>query len=227
MLMGAMVNAVLIIAGGLMGILFQKGVPEKVNRTLTQGLGLCVLYVGISGTLKGENIIVVILSVVIGAVIGELLDFEKRLQWMGDWLQARMKFGGSNSTFAEGFVTCTLIYCVGAMAIVGSLQSGLSGNHETLYAKSLLDGVMSLVMSSTLGIGVAFSAVPVLLYEALLTVSAHAIAGVLTTPVINEMTCVGSLLIVAIALNLLKLTNIKVSNFILAPFLPIALLYLF
>lgn len=222
-LAGVFANAATIIIGGLFGTIFKKGVPEKMNTSLMQGLGLCVLYVGISGTLKGNNIIIVILSVIIGVVIGEMFDFDRRLQWLGDSLQAMFKFGNSNSTMAEGFVNCTLFVCVGAMAIVGSLQSGLTGTHETLYAKALIDGVVALVMASTMGVGVVFSAAAVLLYESLLTLSSSAISGYLTTPVINEMTCVGSLLIIAIGLNMLKLTNIKVTNFILAPFIPIFL----
>lgn len=225
--LGAAVNAAAIAVGGLLGIALKKGIPEKLNRSLMQGLGLCVLYVGISGALEGENVILAILAMVLGAVVGELLDFDDKLRRLGDTLQTRLRAGEGSGTFAEGFVTCTLIFCVGAMAIVGSLQSGLTGSHETLFAKALIDGVLALVMASTLGAGVIFSAVAVLLYEALLTFSAGAIAGFLTAPVVQEMTCVGSLLIVAIALNLLKLTNIKVSNFILAPFFPILLSFFF
>lgn len=225
-LTGVFANAATIIIGALMGIVFKKGVPEKMNTSIMQGLGLCVLYIGISGSLKGENTVIVILSIIIGVIIGEIFNFDRRLQWVGDSLQAMFKFNGSNNSIAEGFVNCTIFFCVGAMSIVGSLQSGLTGNHETLFAKALIDGTLSLVMASTMGIGVAFSALTVFLYESLLTLSANVISDFLTTPVINEMTCVGSLLIVAIGLNMLKLTNIKVTNFILAPFIPI-ILYLF
>ena len=225
-LTGVFVNAATIIIGGLLGILFRKGIPEKMNISIMHGLGLCVLFIGISGSLKGDKIIVVILSIIIGVIIGEALNLDQRLLGLGDWLQARFKFTGSENSIAEGFVNCTIFFCVGAMSIVGSLQSGLTGNHETLFAKALIDGTICLVMASTMGIGVTFSAASVFIYEGLLTISANFISGYLTTPVINEMTCVGSLLIMAIGLNMLTLTTIKVTNFILAPFIPI-FLYLF
>lgn len=220
-LMGVLVNAGAVLIGGLLGLLFQKGIPEKVNALLMQGLGLCVLYVGINGSLAGENTIIAIISIVIGGIIGQLCSFNDRLTNLGYILQAKFQKENSKSTFAEGFITCTLFICVGAMAIIGSLQSGLTGNHETLYAKALLDGVTAIVMASTMGIGVSFAAVSVLLYESVLTLSAGAISGLLTMPVVNEMTCVGSLLIIGIGLNLLKVTDIKVANFLAAPFLPI------
>jgi uncharacterized protein len=225
-LMGALVNAVVIVLGSVFGLLLGKGIPEKVTQTVMSGLALCVLYVGISGSLKGENAVIVILSIVIGAAVGELLDFHARLQNFGDYLRSKMAVGHSDHSFTEGFVTCTLMFCVGAMAIVGALQSGLTGNNETLFAKAIIDGVFALIMATTLGIGVSFSAVSVLLYEGVLTLSAHAISGYLTTSVINEITCVGSLLIIGIALNMLGLTKLKIANFILAPFLPI-IFYLF
>lgn len=225
-LAGVLVNAAAVVAGAVGGLLLGKGVPEKVTQTVLGGLALCVLYVGISGSLNGKNAVVIILSVVIGAAIGELLDFHVRLEHFGEYVRSKLTFGGSNHAFVEGFVTCTLMFCVGAMAIVGSLQSGLTGNNETLFAKAVIDGVFALMMATTLGIGVAFSAVAVLLYEGVIALSAHAISGFLTPAVINEVTCVGSLLIIGIALNMLGLTKLKIANFIIAPFLPI-LFYLF
>ena len=224
-LTGALVNFGTILVGGIIGTFLQKGFPEKLHSALTYGLGLCVLLVGIKGILAGENTLLVVLSVVIGVIIGELLDFDRWLNRLAAFLQSKIK--GEKSNFGEGFISATLFVCIGAMAIVGSLQSGLAGNHETLLAKSLIDGVVAVVMASTLGFGVCFSAVSVLVYESILTLSAHAVSGLLNTATINEMTCVGSLLIIAIALNLLKLTNIKVANFLLAPFLPILLIRLF
>lgn len=226
-LLGALVNAVAIIIGALIGMFFRKGFPEKINTILMQGLGLCVLYVGISGAVSGKKSIITILSIVVGAIIGQLCDFDEILQRLGKLLQSKIQTGKTQSSFAEGFVNCTLFVCVGAMAIVGSLQSGLAGNNEILFAKALIDGVVALVMASTMGIGVCFSAISILIYESILTLSASAISGFLTTPVVNEMTCVGSLLIIAIALNMLKLTDIKVANFILAPFIPILLCMFF
>lgn len=224
-LTGAIANGAAVLIGGLLGLTLRRGMPERTNRTVIQGLGLCVLYVGIRGTLEGENVIVVILSIVLGAVIGSLLDFDARLQALGDFLQSKVARNGQmqGSSFSAGFVSATLVICIGAMSIVGSLQSGLANDHATLLAKSLIDGVLILLMASTLGAGACFSAVPVFLYEGALTLCAGALAPFLTDAVVNEMTCTGSLLIVAIALNMLKLTDIKVANFLLAPFFPILL----
>ncbi|HEX3026515.1 MAG TPA: DUF554 domain-containing protein [Clostridia bacterium] len=222
-LSGVFVNTIAIALGGLFGTFFKKGVSQRLNRSLMQGLALCVLYIGVRGTLQGKNIVIAILSVIIGAILGEIFDFNQKLQSFGDYIQGKLPAQKTGSSIAESFVTSTLFVCVGAMAIVGSLQSGLTGSHETLYAKALIDGIVAIVMASTMGIGVSLSAVSVLVYESVLTLSAHAISSCLTTTVINEMTCVGSLLIIAIALNMLKLTNIKVANFVIAPFIPIGL----
>ena len=171
--------------------------------------------------------IISILSMVTGTVLGEWIDIDRQLTRAGHWLQSRLISGASDSTFAESFVNCTIFVCVGAMAIVGSMQSGISGSHEILYAKSLIDFVSTIVMAAALGPGAALASVVVFLYEALLTVSASAVSVYLTTPVVNEMTCVGSLIIMAIGLNMLKVTEIKVANFLIAPFLPILLCRLF
>lgn len=223
-LTGTVVNAVAILVGGVLGLLLGKGISAKVTQTVLSGLGLCVLWVGISGSLNGQNAIVIILSVAIGAAVGELLDIDARLQKLGDALHARLALGSvgdAEHSFAEGFVTCTLLFCVGAMAIVGSVQSGLTGDHQTLFTKAVIDGITSLMMAATLGVGVLFAAVPVLLYQGALSLSAHAVAGLLTSSVITEITCVGSLLIVGIGLNMLGVTKLKIANFILAPFVPI------
>lgn len=218
MLIGVIVNAAAVAIGGIMGSILRKGIPEKMNQLIMQGLSLCVLYVGISGSLVGNNTIVVVLSIVFGAVIGELFNFDGKLRSFGDFLQSKVQ---SDNPISEGFITCSLFVCVGAMAIVGSLQSGLTGDHETLFTKGLIDGIIAMIMASTMGIGVAFAAVPLFIYQGILTVSAGAISGYLTMDVINEITCTGSLLIIAIAMNMLKLTNIKTANLLLAPFLPI------
>ncbi len=220
-LVGVLVNMLAIVFGGLLGLLLGKNVPEKVTQTVLGGLGLGVLYVGIRGSLDGENVALAILSVVVGGVLGEFLDIDARLHQAGEALRARLAVHASSHSFVEGFVTCTLVFCVGAMAIVGSLQSGLSGDHATLFAKAVLDGVFALVMATTLGVGVLFSAAAVLVYQGALTLAAQAISGFLTQPMIDEMNCVGALLIIGIALNLLGVTKLKIANFLLAPLLPI------
>lgn len=218
-LTGALVNGGAIVIGGIAGLLLKKGLPEKMKISLLQGLGLCVLYIGISGSLKGENAMTDVLAVVAGVIIGELLDFDEKLQRVGQWFQTKVS-KGKNDLFAEGFVTATLVVCVGAMAIVGSLQSGMNDNHEILFAKAVIDGVFTLVLASTMGVGVCLSAIAVTIYEGSLTLFANALAGVLTAAVIGDMTSAGSLLIIAIGTNMLKITDIKVANFILVPFMP-------
>jgi uncharacterized membrane protein YqgA involved in biofilm formation len=224
-ILGALVNGIAVLIGSTIGLFLKKGLPDSIKNSLMQGLGLCVLFIGISGLLVGKNITVTIVSITIGIILGEIIDIDKRLNSLGDKLQSIFSNSSSGSNFAEGFVSCTLIICVGAMAIVGSIQSGLTGNNETLFAKSLIDAVVVLVMSSTLGVGVCFSGFVVFAYEALLTLMASFVSPFLTTSVINEMTAVGSLLIIGIALNMMEITKIKVANFLLAPFLPIVILW--
>lgn len=224
--LGSIVNAVAVMVGGSIGVVFKKGIPERVKTIMMQSIGVCVLYVGISGSLKGHNTIYIVISMVIGAIIGELIDFDNHFNYIGKKAQNLFKVG-PNSFFAEGFVTSSLFICVGAMAIVGSLQSGLTGSNSTLMTKSVIDGIFCLIMASTLGLGVAFAGVTVFIYEAAITLLAHQIAGFFTSVVIDEVTCVGSLLILIIGLNMLKLTNIKVANLLLAPFIPIFLYQFF
>ena len=190
------------------------------------GVALCILYIGIDGCLKGENALIAILSMVLGSIIGELLDLDKRMRSLGDWVQAKtahLALGGQSASVSEGFVTASLLFCVGAMAIVGALNDGLTGDHSTLFAKSLLDGISSIVYGASLGIGVAFSAAAVFLYQGLIALAASFLEPFLVDSVIAEMTCVGSLMIVALAFNMLGITKIKVMNLVPAIFLPIFL----
>ena len=240
MLTGTIVNAAAILAGSLMGMLltwlanrFSSLLPvgsaalgERLKTIIMQGVALCVMYLGISGCLEGNNSLIAILSMVIGALIGELLDLDRRMQTLGLWVQKRTErlvADGGQASISEGFVTASLLFCVGAMAIVGALQDGLTGDHSTLFAKSLLDGISSIVFGASLGLGVAFSAVAILLYQGAIALAASFLQPYLGDAVIAEMTCVGSLLIVALSLNMLGLTKIKVMNLVPAIFLPILL----
>ena len=187
------------------------------------GVALCVLYIGVSGCLDGQSTLTAIISMVLGALVVETLDLDRRMQVLGDWVQEKTKrlpLGGSSSV-SEGFVTASLLFCVGAMAIVGSLQDGLTGDHSTLFAKALLDGVSAVVFASSLGVGVAFSAVAVFLYQGCIAALASLISPLLDSAVIAEMTCVGSLLIIALSLNMLDVTKIKVMNLTPACLMPI------
>lgn len=204
---GAIVNCLAVILGAGIGLLFKRGLSEKISVTIMNGLGLGVLYIGIKGALSGENMLIIIVSLVVGVFCGELLDLEGKMKRWGNLFK-------DNATFSEGFLTASLMFCVGAMAIVGSLQSGLALNHEILLAKSLIDGIAAWVLAASLGAGVMFAGIPVLLYEGGLTLLAQAMEPYLTPMLINELTCVGSLLIVAIALNMLKITKLKIANYL-------------
>ena len=242
MMLGTIVNAGAVLAGSMAGLLlswligrFSNLLPsgsaalgERIQTIIMQGVALCVMYLGISGCLDGQNPLIAIISMVVGALIGELLDLDQKMKNLGNWVQKkteRLAHGGKASV-SEGFVTASLLFCVGAMAIVGSLQSGLTGDHSTIYAKSLLDGISSIVFSASLGIGVAFSAVAIFLYQGSITLLASFLQPLLSDAVIAEMTCVGSLMIVALAFNMLGMTKIKVMNLVPAIFLPIVI-YLF
>ena len=193
-----------------------------------KGVALCVLYIGISGSLKGQNTLVAIISMALGAIIGEALDLDRKMQNLGDWLQCKTKrFVKGDSSVAEGFVTASLLFCVGAMASVGSLENGLTGNYDTLKAKSVLDGISSIVFSSSLGIGVMFSAVAIFLYQGSISLLAGVLSPLIGSAAVqNEMTCVGSLLIAALSLNMLGVTKIKVMNLVPACLMPILLCHI-
>ena len=217
---GAAVNAFAIILGALIGLLFKRGIPERIGNTLSKGLALCVLMIGIQGIMKGENTLVTILSVVLGGLIGEIIDIDRGMQSLGEWVQKKVNKDGGSSV-AEGFVTASLLFVVGAMAVVGSLQSGLARDHSTVFAKSILDGVSSVIFASTLGFGVLLSAIPVFVYQGGITLLAGLLSPLLSDIVIAEMTAAGSVLIIGLSLNMLGLTKIKVANYLPAIFLPI------
>lgn len=240
MLTGTIVNSLAVLAGAMVGMLltwlaghFSTLLPsgsaalgQRLQTIIMQGVALCVMYLGISGCLNGNNSLIAILSMVIGALIGELLDLDRRMRSLGDWVQKRTEHlvtNGGQASISEGFVTASLLFCVGAMAIVGALQDGLTGDHSTLFAKSLLDGISSIVFGASLGLGVAFSAVAIFLYQGAIALLASFLQPYLGEAVIAEMTCVGSLMIVALSFNMLGLTKIKVMNLVQAIFLPILL----
>ena len=224
--LGALVNGIAVVFGGVFGLVFKRRVSQKLGDFLMQGLGLCVVLVGVQGMVKGQSVTVTVLSIVAGGVLGYVIDIDAWVHRFGDWIQAKLDVAFKGKTvfgnFSDGFVAATLFICIGAMAILGSLQSGLQLDHSTLFAKALIDLVVVMVMATTMGIGVPFSGACVFVYEAALSLAASALAPFLTDVVINEMVCAGSLLLLAIGLNMLKITDIKVANFLPAAFLPIA-----
>lgn len=221
-LTGTLVNVGTVLLGSLVGLLLGKGLPDRVSRALMTALGLCTLYIGVSGCLAGQNTLVIILSMVLGTAIGEIGDLDKWVNRLGAAVENRFGHGGRTS-IAEGFVTASLVFCVGAMTIVGSLNSGLTGDHTMLYTKACLDLISSLIFASTLGVGVVLSAGFVLVLQGGIALLARLIAPLLATAVVTEMSAVGSLIIVALALNLLGVTKLKIMNFVPAIFLPILL----
>lgn len=219
-MVGTFVNAAAIIAGSLMGIFLKKGIPERVKNTVVQGIGLSILLIGLQMGLQTKNVLVVIFSLVLGGLFGELIDIEGFLSRLGKRFELIFRAGGG---FTRAFVSASLIYCVGAMAILGSIEDGLNGNPRILFAKSLLDGTTAIIFSSSMGIGVIFSAVPVFLYQGSITLLAPYLKEFLSASAIAEITAVGGLLILAIGLNILGVKEIKVGNLLpaifFAPFL--------
>ena len=220
-MIGVFANTATIIIGSIIGLLIKKGLSERIANAMTTATALAVVYIGIDGMLNGENTLILVLSMVIGGVIGTLLNLDGHLESLGNKIEN--KFSNGNGKIAEGFVSATLLFCVGAMTIVGSLQSGLSGNHEMLFTKSILDLISSIVLASTLGWGVMLAAVSVFAIQGSIVLLSQAVEPFLSTAVIAEMTCAGSVLILALALNMLGITKIKLMNFVPAIFIPIVL----
>lgn len=215
-LLGTLVNGGLIVIGTLLGRLLHR-IPEGMKTTVMYGISLSVMALGLQMGLKSENFLIVILSLVTGAVFGEIMQLEEKLTRLGKWLEKKMGSNGRGS-ISEGFVTATLIFVIGAMAIIGALDSGIRGNHDVLYTKSIIDGFTALILTTTLGIGVLFSAVPVVLYEGTIALFATQIDRFvpkeLMDQFIAEMTATGGIMIFAIGLNLAGITKIKVANFL-------------
>jgi uncharacterized membrane protein YqgA involved in biofilm formation len=218
-LLGTLVNVAAIIAGSLIGLIFSGRITEKYNKPIIQAVSLGVILIGLKNAFKCNDFILIIISLALGTLLGELGKIEHRLENVGTWLENKLSNKGGR--FAEGFVTTSLLYCVGAMAIVGSLESGLTGNHHTLFAKATLDGIGSVIFSSTMGIGVLFSSLSVLVYQGTITLAAEYVKPFLVPEVISQMSSVGGLLIVGIGVNMLGEKKIKVGNMLPAVFIPL------
>lgn len=219
-MVGTFVNAASIVVGSFVGTLFKIGIPDRIKSTVMQAISLSVLIIGFDSALKYKNLLLVIISLAIGGILGELLDIEKKLNQFGDFLERKLSRNGENK-ISEGFVTASLIYCVGAMAIVGALKDGLQGDHSILFAKSMLDGISSIIFASTLGIGVMISSISVLLYQGSITLCASLLKDLLNANVIADMSAIGGVLIIGISLNMLNLTKIKIGNLLPSIFIPI------
>lgn len=224
---GVLANTLTIVTGSAIGLIFKKYIPKSLGNTIMKVLGLCVLYIGISGALKGDNTLILIISIVLGTALGTLLKLENRLNNFANNVQKKFqKNSAESNSFAQGFVSSTLLFCVGAMAVVGSLQAGLTGDNQMLYTKSALDGVSSIIFSSTFGVGTFFSAIVVFLYQGTITLLSGVLSPLLSDACINEMTCAGSILIMGIGLNMIGITKFKIMDCLPAVFIPI-IIFLF
>lgn len=223
-MLGVIANTVLVIIGSAIGILLKKGVPEKFSNAIMKAIGLCTIYIGISGALVGENTLVIIISMVLGVTLGELIKLDDNLNKLAN--KAENRFNKDNNQvgkFSTGLITATLIFCIGSMTIVGSLNAGLNGDNSLLFTKSILDLFSSFVLASTFGLGVLFASISVLVIQGGIVLLADILSPILSTAVVNEMTCVGSIIILALGLNLINVTKLKIANFLPAIFMPILL----
>lgn len=211
---GVIVNVITVIIGSCIGLLFKKEIPERVSNAAMIGLGACTLYIGISGSLCGENVLILIASVVLGAIVGTLLNIDGAINTLAGKVEARFRRDGENISIAEGLVSATLLFCVGSMTVTGSIQAGLTGDTSVLVTKATLDLVSSMMLASSLGAGVLLASVSVLVIQGGLVLLAGLLSPIMSTGAINEMTCAGSLLIIMIGTNLMGITKIKVADFL-------------
>lgn len=218
-MLGTVVNALAIVVGGATGLLFKNIIPEKITEALLKAISLAVIAIGIKLSLEGQNLTLLIISIIIGTTIGEYINIEVRLDRAGAYIENKMKNKANN--VASGFVTSSLLCCVGSLSVIGSIQSGLTGNNEILFSKALLDLIASVSLAVSMGVGVIFSSISVLIYQGTITMLAGLVQSLLSDVVIREMTAIGGVIIMGIGLNFLEIKRIKVGNMLPAIFLPI------
>ena len=211
-MIGTIINSLAIIFGCIIGLILKGHFPKRISVILFQGIGLTTLIIGIQMALKASEILLIILSIVIGGIIGETIDIEKRLDHLGNRIKKIFKKQEGKERFTEGFITASLLYCVGSMAVMGAIEEGINGNPDILLAKSALDGISSIIFTASLGIGVLFSAIPVFLYQGTITQIAQLVKAWITIDMVNGMTAVGGILIIGLALGILEIKKIKVAN---------------
>ena len=212
--LGTLANCVAIIIGALLGVFCKRGLPEKWQETMMSSIALCILIIGVQMALKTQNIIIVIFSLVLGAIVGEILDIEAAMNRLGQYLGNKLSQGDGSAAaaIAAGFVNASILFCSGAMAILGSIQDGLAADHTTLFAKATLDGLISLILSANLGIGVALSALSVGIYQGSITLLAGFVGPLVTEAMLAEITASGGIMVMAIGCNMLKITQIRIGN---------------
>ena len=229
--LGTIVNTAAVVAGGVLGLLLKNGVAKKFEAILMQALGLATVFIGAGGVLKYMLVVengalatrgtmLLIFSLVIGCILGQMLDIEAQMEKLGIRLKAAVRIKNDNR-FVEGFVTTSLIICVGAMAIVGAMEDGLSGDSSTLIAKAVLDFALVVILASTYGVGAMFSAIPIFAYQGAITVIAAMFGAVISDQLIAELSFVGSALIFCVGVNLVREKTFRVANMLPALLIPI------
>ena len=226
--LGTIMSCVCIVVGSIMGVVLKRGLPQKWQETMMNGIALCIVIIGIQMAMKTNNIIITICSLVIGAIVGENIDIELRMHRLGQWVGDKVAKGDASvaGKIAEGFVNASILFCTGAMAIVGSIQDGILADHTTLFAKGTLDGIISLILAANLGVGVLFSAVSVGIYQGSITALAGVVEPYVTPQILAEVTASGGVMIMAIGTNMLNVTKIRIAN-LLPGMIPAAILAMY
>ena len=222
---GTLINVVAVIIGSIIGLIIHQKLPKKITNTAFHAVGLFTIILGIIMAIKTSNFLILIFSIVIGAVIGEIIDIEKRIDNFGEWLKGKLKT--KNESFSEGFVTAFLLYCMGSMTILGSIEEGLGGAPNLLVAKSVLDGFSSIVLAATLGVGVLFSFIPLFIFQGGLTLFASNMQSVFTEAMINELTAVGGIILLGLGITMLEIKKIRILNMLPSLIIVVILTYFF
>jgi len=222
---GTLINAVAVIIGSIVGLIVHTKIPEKITNTAFYAVGLFTIILGIMMAIKTSNLLIMIFSIVIGAIIGEIFDLDKRINNFGEWL--KKKFKTKNDKFSEGFVTAFLLFCMGSMTILGAIEDGIYGTPNLLVAKSILDGFSSIVLSATMGIGVLFSFIPLLIYQGGITIFASSMQVFFTDLIINELTAVGGIILLGLGITMLEIKKIRILNMLPSLIIVVILAYLF
>jgi uncharacterized protein len=222
--MGTIINVITILIGGSIGLLFRKRFPERLSETALEVMGLFTLLIGIGMALQGKETILILISLALGAMIGEWINIEKRLDNFGAWIESRLKV--KEGSPAKGFIYASLVFCVGSMAIVGSIADGVNGDYSILFTKAMMDGIISIPFAAGMGFGVLGSAIPILIYQGSLTLLAKLLQPIFNPMVVRELTAVGGIIVMGIGINILGLKKIRVGNFLPALVLIVIILWI-
>ncbi len=224
-MLGTLINVAAVIIGSIIGLVIHSRLPKKITDTAFHGVGLFTIILGVMMAVKTNNLLIMIFSIVIGAIVGEIIDIDKKINVFGDWLKKKFKF--KNERFSEGFITAFLLFCMGSMTILGAFEDGIYGTPNLLVAKSVLDGFSSIVLATTLGIGVLFSFIPLLFFQGGLTLFATNMQFVFTDVMINELTAVGGVILLGLGISILEIKKIRILNMLPSLIIVVILAYLF